>query len=302
MAKSKDRDRIPCPECDGDVPLTSFTCPHCGDAHFYPNVTIANQPGEVKKLDERYAKAQSIAKKRNATAQLDEFEEFVKEKAVPVVARPLAEIQRLATSDRELVATYAARGAMSLDHGSHVLRGDKWKSVRIVAETAFYGSECQQKLHFATLSPDDEGLSNYGNCSVTLKTKMVSKRTAVFEENMIKFWRKNANKHAKGKPILDGYIADWKRRGKLALSKHAKDVNASTGKAEFPGILLTAGATSADDEFIELHIVGHLTVKAFEKVVLTSEPKKTNKSTIKALRQNLQKHGVKWEDRSTTSS
>jgi hypothetical protein len=189
-----------------------------------------------------------------------------------------------------------------LDHGSHVLRGDKWNSVRVAAETALYGEQTRKELHFAALSPNDEGLSNYGDCAVTLRTVMISHRTTVFEENMLVFMAKHGNKYFRTGSIPSGCLAVWEDRGRLAIAKLSSKVAAVTDAGDFPGILLTPGPTSADDVFVELHLVGGMTVRTFAKVVLMRRPTAVANSQLKALGQDLKHWNVEWEDRSTTRS
>jgi hypothetical protein len=202
--------------------------------------------------------------------------------------------------DSELVATFAGRGEVSLTAGTHVIRGPKWATIRIPAESALYGEQNRQELHFAALSPDDEGLSNYGDCSITLREKLISHRTTVFNENMLEFFGRHGNRYFKTGRLPAGNLTVWNDRGKLAAAKHGAELKEKSGESDFFSVLLTSGSDTSDDRFIELHIIGGVTVRTFEKVVLTSRPKGTAPAILKGLRHDLKKHGVEWVDRSTT--
>jgi hypothetical protein len=288
------------PGCGFDMPLGEQHCPHWGRPRLFPNVDMASTEDEQKGLDRRYQKSLRAAKKNKAEDTCKAFEAFAAETAIPVVARPMLEVSRVAKMDSELVATFAGRGEVSLTAGTHVIRGPKWSTIRVPAESALYGEQNRRELHFAALSPNDEGLSNYGDCSITLREELISHRTTVFNENMLEFFGRHGNKYFKTGRFPPGNLTVWDDRGKLAVAKHAGELKEKSDESDFPSVLLTSGSDTTDDRFIELHILGGMTVRTFEKVVLTSRPNGTAPAIVKGLRLGLKKHGVEWADRSTT--
>ncbi len=293
----------PCREsgCGHEMPLSMQHCPHCGRPRRFPNVDLAEDPPEKAALDRRYFAALDRAKGRGTQDRVDAFELYV-EQAHAVTACPFAEVRRIAKSDKELSRTFYMKGVTNLDKGSHVLAGKEWDAIRPTAETAFFGDENKRYVHFAALSPTDEGLHNYGECSVTFRPSMVTHRTSVLEENMLVFFKTRCADYWKTERIPPGYRSNWTDRAKVAVAKLADRFQTSTTDAEFSAFLLTTGPTSADDRFVELQIFGDVTVRTIEKVVLTRPLKDVKRSIRRAVEFDLQQHGVTWEDRTTTRS
>lgn len=294
-----DRKQCRAPNCGYDMPLSMQHCPHCGRPRLFPNVDQADLPDERAALDRRYRRAVSKAESRGAGPRVEAFERFV-ETARPVIAFSLSNVQRLADSDNQLAETFYMRGATNLEKGSHVLKGKAWDSIRPAAETALFGDEAKRLIHFAALSPDEQGVSNYGDCSITLRTELISHRTSLLEQNMLTFFKEQCADYWKTERIRPGYRATWEDRARLAVAKLADRVESATGDGQFPTILLTRGATTADDDFIELHILGNMTARTMEKVVLNRRPPNAKPSLLKALKHKLAGYNVSWLDRSTT--
>jgi hypothetical protein len=236
--------------------------------------------------------------RRGADATVQAFEAYV-EQAKPVLVCPFAEIKRLARADSELANTFYSKGETNLLKGSHVLQGDKWDTIRAAAETAMFGDENKKEIHFAALSPDDEGLSNYGECSVTLRIPLVAHRTSAFEENMLVFFKTKCDNYWRTERLPTGYRSDWSNRAKLAVAKLAHRIEATTQDGDFGGFLLTRGAGSADDQFIELHVFGMMTIRTCEKIVLNKRPD-VPRTVLRATRSDMVRWNVQWVDRSTT--
>jgi len=83
------------------------------------------------------------------------------------------------------------------------------------------------------------------------------------------------------------------------VAKKASELQPNTDPAEFPTLLLQQGATSEDDDFIEVHIWGPMTRRTFERVVLEPSPNATRaeKVRLKALKATLDEAGVAVEVR-----
>lgn len=52
------------------------------------------------------------------------------------------------------------------------------------------------------------------------------------------------------------------------MAKCFRAIYKTTPRAAFPGILLVNGRTSADDEYVEVHIWGPISVYSLEKIVV----------------------------------
>ena len=272
-------------------------CPHCGRPRRFPNVDIAETDAEVNELKKRYREALDQAKSRNADAIVAKFRQAVLKRAKAVICCSIEEVRRIASSDNELLLTFYQRGLLSLNKGSHVISGEKWDGIRPAAETALFGDETKREIHFAALALDDLGLTRFGNCSITLRTKMIAHRTSAIEENMLIFFKKRGQDYWRDERLPNGYRSNWENRGKLTIAKLADKLTDSTLRTDFARILLSLGPSSEVDNFIELHVFGGITVRTFEKVVLTEAAKE---SVVSAMGEDFEKWKVKWEIRLST--
>jgi hypothetical protein len=57
-------------------------------------------------------------------------------------------------------------------------------------------------------------------------------------------------------------------------------------------LLLEQGGTSEDDEFVEVHIWGPMTVLTMEEVTVTEQNPHRRRTTFKAIKIKLAKHNV----------
>lgn len=228
-----------------------YSAPHCGRPSRFPHVIQAGMPEERAALERRYRRAVAHAKGCGAGNQVEAFERFV-ETARPVMCRSLGDVQQLAGSDKELAQTFYMRGTTNLAKGSYVLRGKAWDTIRPAAEAAFFGDDVKRLIHFAALSPDDRGLFNYGDCSMTLRTELTSYRIALLEMDMLVFFKEKCCDYWKTERIPCGYRATWEERARLAVAKLAHCLEPGHDDGAFAAILLTRGASTADDEFKRL--------------------------------------------------
>lgn len=94
-----------CDYCGGTIPLEWERCPHCARPGLYPNVKAAADPDERDALDKRHRQACAAGASRGTEENIRSFEEAVRASKA-VIARPLRDLDRLATSDRELYPTF----------------------------------------------------------------------------------------------------------------------------------------------------------------------------------------------------
>jgi hypothetical protein len=128
---------------------------------------------------------------------------------------------------------------------------------------------------------------------MTLTRGMIEHRATVFEENSVIFMKRHGINGVDDFSVARGYRATWARRVDLCLSKLASRIHSGTPPGKFAGILLTAGRKPEDDEFIEVHIWGPLTIRSFQRVAVkkwTTPPSRSERLAVKA---GLDKLGVK---------
>jgi len=89
-----------------------------------------------------------------------------------------------------------------------------------------------------------------------------------------------------------GYRATWGDRAKLCVAKLSLRIDSTTNSDKYSKLLLLKGATSKDDEFVEVHIWGPMTVLTMERVIVTAPQSSKRATIIKAIRAKLAKHKV----------
>jgi hypothetical protein len=278
---------ISCPECTNEIPQPAERCPHCGRPGPFWNVIAAEEATERAALDRRYQAAKADAASRGAISILEDFENAVGQSQA-VISRSEIEVNRLASGNRQLYATYYE----FTEAGMSLPAGDQWDVLRELADTVLFWKS-KKHIRFGALSLNGEGLPNYGVCSMVLRDEMICHRSSVFEENSAVFMERNNIRFSREPKLPKGYKAVWEDRGKLCVAKLAKEIDSQTGPDKYSGLLLQQGSTSENDRFVEVHIYGAMTVLTMEQVIVTA-PKRSQKATIlKAIKFKLAQHGVR---------
>ncbi|HEX5717900.1 MAG TPA: hypothetical protein VF179_17205 [Thermoanaerobaculia bacterium] len=236
-------------------------------------------------MDQRYQEALLEAGVRGADQAAQQFGAAV-ETSKAVIARPLRDIERLASSDRELYPTFY--GLTEAESRSSF--GDRWDILRRVADAALFPGY-QQHIRFAALSLDGVGLDEFGECFLVLREDMIAHRASGFEDNSASFVERRHH------PVPEGFRSTWEERSKLCTAKHAKDLQPGTPKSEFPAVLLRQKAGSEESGFVEVHIYGPISVHAVDKVILRKGRSQPRKAMVLELRDRLAKVGVGLEVR-----
>ncbi len=179
---------------------------------------------------------------------------------------------------------------MRLPDASH------WDPMRRIAEEALFPGY-KEEIRFAALTLDDRGPPSYGSCFITLRTPMIAHRATVFEENNVLFFKQRDLPFSKLADLPKGFRATWDDRGKLCLAKLGGALQPATTEADFPRLLLRPGKTTADDDFVEVHVWGPITIRTIEKIVLLDVEKgRAAKAKRRIWGEKLQKqYGVTLE-------
>lgn len=279
-----------CKYCGNNILLSQERCPHCAQPGLFPNVRAAQLPEEKTALENRYNAAMEQSKLNGSSTELHNFENTVLSDSKAVMNRSLAEITRLANSNKELYATYY----QLIESGIRLPSGGKWDILRAIADDALFLGY-KKDIRFAALSIDGLGLFNYGECSLVLKDKMIAHRASVLEENSVIFMETHKIIMSQAHKLPQGYRATWDDRGKLCATKAAREISASTQSKHFAGILLHQGKTTAEDKFVEVHIWGPISSFTFDLVIVNRPKSRADRVILKALQEKLAKIGVKVE-------
>lgn len=280
---------LECEYCKNNFPINLDRCPHCARPGLFPNVQMAKQSDEVDALETRYQMTIDEAKTRNCEDTLTKFETDVAQKSKAVICRSLVETIRMSNSDRELYSTYY----LLEQSESKIPSGSKWDRIRPLAEEYLF-PHSKEYIRFGALSLNEQGLKNYGECSWVLKTDMIEHRTSVFEENCVIFVQRHGI-DLKNETIPKGYRASWGERGKIAAAKLLDNIQTDTLPEMYPEILLQNSPNSEEDNFIETHTWGPISLKAIEKITTDKPLKAAKKVLLKALRKRLLQYDVTLE-------
>ncbi len=278
-----------CQHCRHDFDLSLDRCPHCALPGLFPNVAMAEKDGEQHALGQRYDQALAAASARGAEDAVRDFEAAAS-KSVAVIARSLEATQMLAAGDNQGFGTYYRQ----IDAETRFPTGEAWDVLRRVADAALFRGY-EKNVRFAALSLDEHGLGTYGECSWVLKEKMIAHRASVFEENSVSFMESHDVKLSRAHELPRGYRATWAERGRLCAAKLAGRIDSATSEDDYPGLLLRAGKTTADDDFVEVHIGGPMTIRTLERVLMTRSNKRRRRVIEKALLEKLENFGVELE-------
>lgn len=251
-----------CAYCGYSFHFSQHICPHCARPANYPNVYAARQPAEADALRERYRSAREAAQSRGAAAAAVEAFETELANSRAVIARPPGEVQRLSTSDNEGYASFYELVAA----GARFPSGNKWDARRSTADEALF-PYYKEQIRFAALTLDGAGLQGYGDNFLVLRTEMIAHRASVFEENSLRFFSEHYNSDIDSPPLPPGYRATWAERAMLCVAKLGDRIDAATPPGAYSGILLRRGTRPEDDDFVEVHIWGPMTIRTMERVI-----------------------------------
>lgn len=277
-------DSITCDHCNNLIPQPAPCCPHCGRTGLYWNVIEANKADERAALNTRYdsAKAEALAKGANVAVQ---GFETAAAGSKAVLARSVTEVQRLANSG-QLYATYYKL----IEAGLKLPDGDEWDRARELTDTVLF-PHYKEQIRFAALSLDGVGLSRYGGCSIQLRDEMIAHRASVMEENSVLFMERHNVKVSRQPGIPKGYRAIWEERDKICTAKLATRIDSTTTPNQYSNLLLRQGTSPAEDDFVEVHIWGPMSVLSIEKVTIT-DSEGFSETMLEALTSQLLKHDV----------
>jgi hypothetical protein len=279
-----------CERCGSEYYYTLERCPHCAHPGNYSNVVIASGPAERLLVNRRYENALRAAARRGCSPTLEEFTEWLKGSRA-VIARPYADIDRLAAGDNSVQATFYDL----TDAGLKLPDGSLWEELRRPADEVLFPNY-REKIRFGALSGDGIGVINYGHFWITLRTSFIEHRTTLFDQNSVAFV--SQRRLAVAAAALRGHRATWEDRSRLVVAQLGEHVAPSTRLDQFPGILLKQGSTTADDRFIEVQIWGPITVRTIETVKFqwSLVKDRTPRSLLRKLTIALAKFGAALEE------
>jgi hypothetical protein len=280
---------LKCPECGAKVPPQARSCVACLTDVGFPNVRLAEQADEQLALGVRLRNAKTSAVARGAGEALTSFGVAVADSQA-VVAREIGVLDSFVKSENSLYISYHPQ----VRSGARIPEDNKWDLGRTSAESTvnplFY-----EDIAFACISLDGIGPSGYGDYHITIKSRLIERRTTVFEENVFSFCQRHRVIAGDAPPL--GYRAPWEQRDRLAMAKLQPRISPTTKPDQFPGILVKPGTHSGDGEFIEAHIFGPLHRSVIERVIGPKPKNRANSILWRSIQKNLRDIGAATEER-----
>ena len=268
-----------CPNCGEAVRPNERNCVACLTDCGFPNMRAARQPEETKALGERVAAAERWAQANGATGPLESLRKAA-QKSRAVRVRLLDEVHALIKSDDKLLGTFHDLT------GAGLLRpaATEMEAARQSAEPLVF-LNYHQKIQFAALTLNDDGLFTYGNCAMVFQDDKIANRATVFEENCVFFCQRHKLGPANVK-VPPGHRAPWEHRDDLVVAKLGPHLGAATPEADFPSLLLHSNVDPSKDEFVEVHIYDRLHRSAVDYVVVKAR-RSGDKALIRQMKADL---------------
>lgn len=200
------------------------------------------------------------------------------------MVRRLDEARRIVTSDRQLFSTYYKGLETGLEAPDH----DSWDGWRRLADETLFPAYRDQ-IRFAALSLDGVGALSYGEFSLTLRDEMIAHRASLFERNSAQLLAEL------NYTLPPGYRAVWEDRAKLGIAKLAARVNPGTTEADFSQLVLRQGKTSGEEDFVEVHVWGPLSIRSVGRIWYTPGKRRVLKPLLQDLQKKLSPFGLNVE-------
>jgi hypothetical protein len=268
--------------CNGcNQPILPYIriCPVCQLDVGFPNVRATETTEEIEALARRVKEAQISAQLRNCETELNDFGQAVLQSKA-VISCNLNKLSEFINSDNDLYNTFYQQ----VDSESRLPENNLWDHGRPAVDATLF-PHYHQKIVFAALSFDNHGPNYYGDYTVVLREATIESRATVFEENSFNFCQKH--RIVAGNPLPAGYRTSWTDRDKLAMAKLHDKIDANTRPNDYPGILMTQGEKSIDDDFIEVHIYGAIHRRAIECVTGPEPKNRFNRVIWKSIKKKL---------------
>jgi len=255
----------------------------------YPNVRAADKPEEIRALEERFRIAEAKAAGRGCASVLADFRGSMLG-AEAVLCRSLSVVQSLISSDNELYASFydlVGMGARRPEDTPVELR-------RQLADDILF-PHYRDKMRFAALSLNGRGVTRYGECNLALREAHIQDRATVLEENSLYFCSR-WDLGVKSFTMPLGFRAPWNRRDQLAVAKLEPQLQVGMSSDSFAGVLVRAGASSEEDDFVEVHVYGPLHRRSVSRLAIKKPQQKVDRAILRHIEAALNSIGATVEE------
>lgn len=235
---------INCSECGEPFDYWEVNC-RCGKFLGFPNHRAAE--AQRDELVKRYDFARNDTNQRNIGHLLAKIEALA-EQSRPVIAMSFAACDDILRSGKyrnyhQRIQSGERVPATAQDHADRGMVGGRLFPMY------------SEHIQYAALSPDGRGLLSYGPVAMRWEVTPVylGRRISILEENSFTFYDQH-ELGRRGATIPAGHQSIWEDRRKLVAAKLAPRLTTATAESSLAGLLMHAGGTRTDDEFVEICI------------------------------------------------
>ncbi len=300
MAAFDEENFIVCNICSAHNRRQRINCSDCNGFLGFPNSNIISTPLELEALEKRYELAvQYIESNSLQTVGAILEKELLQNAKVVINVRFRFLLVWILKSSSNYANYYKL-----LSEGKRDFTDIENETKRSLADSWLFASyDVYKNISYAALSPNNDGLLNYGRYTVALKEDLIKNRTTFLEENSWTFCKKYLSHSTPPK----GYRALWNDKHKLGIVKLHKELKLGNTKDEIDSLILHSGVTRHDDEFIEAFIYGSLGNSTIEVVTGSGKELETDaidglaglekKKALLDVKRLKRKLGVNWIER-----
>lgn len=275
MAKREISETCPNPDCGRAVDWSDEKCGRCKQVLAVPNQRELLVQDEKASLNGHYQQAVEKATQQGHIDSLRQLEAKVKADSHAVINVSPQLLDDFLAGSKTLMSNYVLQVAAKTRKPAK-RQDDKTRSG---VEGILFGSYAKQ-IRYAALSLTHQGLTSYGECSITLADVTMEKSATVMIENSFDFIKRHRITPMDAIPA--GMRSTWTDRHLLATTKLVDKL--ADGQNGFEQWLLNSEGDRNTDEFVEVHIYGEFGQTAIEVIAIPKLKKQ------KQLRQSIVAH------------
>jgi hypothetical protein len=256
-----------CATCGTTLSATMRYCPTCRTDAGAPNVRKFSTEEYQNALLIRFTNSKLLANTRGLATEFGNLDNIVSTKSGVVVTMPASIARKLFEDSNALYDNYERLVGANARRPADPNNDRQRCSVGAL----LFGSYAN-KIVYGVLSLTGEGLPSYGDIHCRLRSITIDKRTSFLETNSFKFIEDHNLTPSRKLPV--GYMACWKNRYALVLSKLADSLLAGQTESDWQKLLVYSDGYNRDkDDFIEAHIYENFDRNAIESMVVCSSKK-----------------------------
>ena len=232
-----------CDECRALVDGRLATCPECRHFVGYPNRRRAEDMRPA--LLRHYRTAVDNAAARGVADLLKQLEA-----ALTAATATIAVSSKIAANmslDNPYLGYHQA-----LDENLRMKAEDLLHSHRLAADAKLHPGY-EKDIMNAALSPDGRGVTAYGPVVLQLSDTTLERRASLLRENAYPFYERYSLGNAEAAEDR-GWRATWADRALLGVAQLEPFLTPALPARALADLILTVGATRAEDRFIEVHV------------------------------------------------